>query len=111
MNCLEEFENNIFLYDSMLIETKGAFSTNKAYTEKCCEIAEKYFLSTGSKKELLNVINMKRQSNGSITALKWIFYLKLNKELNYGIAGIQNYLTNTTEICYNKILHFCLKYY
>lgn len=41
MNCLEEFENNIFLYDSVLIETKGAFSTNKAYTEKCCEQAAK----------------------------------------------------------------------
>jgi hypothetical protein len=61
MEYLKKFERYISLYDGMLIETGGSFGKGKLggdkYEEKCLEIARKYILVGGLKKELLFVID------------------------------------------------------
>lgn len=61
MNYLEDFERHISLYDGMLIETGGSFGKGKLsgdkYEGKCLEIARKYILAGGTRRELLFVID------------------------------------------------------
>lgn len=61
MNYLEDFERHISLYDGMLIETGGSFGKGKLggdkYEGECLEIARKYILAGGDKRELLFVID------------------------------------------------------
>jgi ribosomal-protein-alanine N-acetyltransferase len=75
MNYLKDFERHIALYDGMLIETGGLFAKGKLdgdkYEGKCLEIAKKYILAGGRRKELLFVID------------KYILQYKDDKEWTY----------------------------
>lgn len=58
MQVLEEFEQKIFLADSMFIETGGKLGKDGLdnYLDACMAVADKYYRDTQDKNELMKII-------------------------------------------------------